>query len=154
MAPEIMTSRPEGRNPYTWASDVYAYGVVLFEIFAGELPYQNKSFLHPGMVIYMVGSGKMKPDLARLNPKDEEEPKPTYPGAKMTPEEIRKLLELCIEYDPNVRPSFIDSRTETRFEIILRKKKYYSFENFDLDILISAPIRVQFCLFLAKLKKI
>ena len=122
MAPEIMTSRPEGRNPYTWASDVYAYGVVLFEIFAGELPYQNKSFLHPGMVIYMVGSGKMKPDLARLNPKDEEEPKPTYPGAKMTPEEIRKLLELCIEYDPNVRPSFIDSRTETRFEIILRKK--------------------------------
>lgn len=30
-------------NPYTFRSDVYAYGVVLYELFSGTLPYSNIS---------------------------------------------------------------------------------------------------------------
>lgn len=28
-------------NPYTFQSDVYGYGVVLFELMSGHLPYSN-----------------------------------------------------------------------------------------------------------------
>lgn len=105
MAPEIMKTASNSRNPYTQASDMYAYGVVLFEIFAGELPYQNKMYLDPAMVIYMVGSGKMKPDLLRLNPKTEETK--TISGAKSTPDEVKLLIKTCFEYEPSARPSFI-----------------------------------------------
>ena len=106
MAPEIMRAgNNNGKNPYTHASDIYAYGVVLYEIFAGELPYQNKSFIDPAMVIYMVGSGKMKPDLNRLNPKPSENDS-NQPGAKSTPKMIRELIENSLLKDPTARPIF------------------------------------------------
>ena len=110
MAPEIMKTHQNGRNPYTQASDMYAYGVVLFEIFAGELPYQNKNYLDPAMVIYMVGSGKMRPDLKRLNPRADDQK--TVSGAKVTPTEIQELIERCFQYEPSARPSFIVHQKE------------------------------------------
>jgi len=54
MSPEILNPKlvkpneGEEANPYTVQSDVYAYGVVLFELFSGELPYCNQPFLQPG----------------------------------------------------------------------------------------------------------
>lgn len=38
-APEVI--RMQDSNPYTFQSDVYAYGVVLFELMSGSLPYSN-----------------------------------------------------------------------------------------------------------------
>lgn len=38
-APEVI--RMQDSNPYTFQSDVYGYGVVLFELMSGTLPYTN-----------------------------------------------------------------------------------------------------------------
>lgn len=37
MAPEVI--RMQDDNPYTFQSDVYAFGIVLYELFSGQLPY-------------------------------------------------------------------------------------------------------------------
>ena len=39
MAPEIIRMKEE--NPYSFQSDVYAFGIVLFELFALQLPYTH-----------------------------------------------------------------------------------------------------------------
>lgn len=38
-APEVI--RMQDSNPYTFQSDVYGYGIVLFELMSGTLPYSN-----------------------------------------------------------------------------------------------------------------
>ena len=52
MAPEILTHQDS--SPYTVSSDMYAYGIVLFELFAGELPYFDIPFLQPGMSHFLI----------------------------------------------------------------------------------------------------
>lgn len=39
MAPEVI--RMQDENPYTYQSDVYAFGIVLYELFSGCLPYSH-----------------------------------------------------------------------------------------------------------------
>lgn len=41
MAPEVI--RMQDENPYSFQSDVYAFGIVLFELFSGQLPYSHIS---------------------------------------------------------------------------------------------------------------
>ena len=132
MSPEILNPKlvkpneGEEANPYTVQSDVYAYGVVLFELFSGELPYCNQPFLQPGtlfqlfqykitffeeILIFMVGSGRLSPDLKRLNPKRTENGVTKCVGASRTPEKMRRLMETCIKYEYDQRPIF-DERFE------------------------------------------
>ena len=37
MAPEVIKMKTD--SPYTFRSDVYAFGIVLYELFSGQLPY-------------------------------------------------------------------------------------------------------------------
>ena len=66
MAPELFRTPA----PYSHESDMYAFGCVLYEIFAGEIPYAAKPDLRQEKIIFRVGAGLMKPDLTRLNPRE------------------------------------------------------------------------------------
>lgn len=98
MAPELMRSPP----PYSYESDMYAFGCVLFEIFAGELPYANQKALRPEMIMFNVSSGRWRPAIDRLNPREGS----SCIGSPSTPDRVRELMIRCYEKDPKKRPKF------------------------------------------------
>ena len=57
------------------------------------------------MLIFMVGSGRMKPDLGRLNPKADGDAR-SGGGAKSCPALMRKFIESCLNYEAERRPEF------------------------------------------------
>ncbi|CAF0705941.1 unnamed protein product [Brachionus calyciflorus] len=89
MPPEVIKQKVS--DPYTQMSDVYSYGVVLYELVTGLLPFQNKE---QSMILFLVGSGRLK-----LNINDCRED---------TPDEIRSLIKACTEYDRDKRPFFVE----------------------------------------------
>lgn len=90
MAPEVI--RMQVDNPYSFQSDVYAYGIVLYELLSGQLPYTEIN--NKDQIIFMVGRGYLRPDLKKVRTD--------------TPAELRKLMENCIKFDREDRPKFKD----------------------------------------------
>ncbi|CAH0552488.1 unnamed protein product [Brassicogethes aeneus] len=88
MAPEVIRMQEE--NPYSFQSDVYAYGIVSFELLTGQLPYSQIN--NKDQILYMVGRGYLKPDLSKLRTD--------------TPKVIKRLLIDCIKFSPTDRPLF------------------------------------------------
>ncbi|XP_015113864.1 raf homolog serine/threonine-protein kinase Raf [Diachasma alloeum] len=88
MAPEVI--RMDEKNPYSFQSDVYAFGVVLFELLAGQLPYSNIN--NKDQILYKVGRGYLKPDLNKLR--------------SDTPKVLKRLTEECIKFSRDERPIF------------------------------------------------
>lgn len=88
MAPEVI--RMQSASPYTFQSDVYAFGICLYELVCGQLPYAHIN--NKDQILFMVGRGLLTPDLAKLR--------------KSTPKQLTRLLEECILYDLEKRPLF------------------------------------------------
>ena len=82
MAPEIL----KPGSSYTSKVDVYAYGIVLWELATSEIPYPN---LVPFDIIDQVLNNDARPQL------------PPYLNPKM-----KDLITMCWDRNPKVRPSF------------------------------------------------
>uniref|UniRef100_W5NAQ6 A-Raf proto-oncogene, serine/threonine kinase n=1 Tax=Lepisosteus oculatus TaxID=7918 RepID=W5NAQ6_LEPOC len=88
MAPEVI--RMQDVNPYSFQSDVYGYGVVLFELISGTLPYSNIN--NRDQIIFMVGRGYLSPDLSKL-----------YSNC---PKAMKRLIIDCLKFKREERPLF------------------------------------------------
>ncbi|KAL3094707.1 hypothetical protein niasHT_022189 [Heterodera trifolii] len=81
MSPEMLTNKPCNERV-----DVWSYGVVLWELLTGEVPYDK---LPPTTVWFLVGSGNLQLHVPK-----------TAPGS------VSFLLTLCWAKNPRNRPSF------------------------------------------------
>uniref|UniRef100_A0A3P8WFK4 non-specific serine/threonine protein kinase n=1 Tax=Cynoglossus semilaevis TaxID=244447 RepID=A0A3P8WFK4_CYNSE len=88
MAPEVI--RMQDSNPYTFQSDVYGYGIVLFELMSGTLPYSNIN--NRDQIIFMVGRGYLSPDLSKLY--------------STLPKSMKRLIIDCLKSKRDERPLF------------------------------------------------
>ncbi|XP_071082636.1 serine/threonine-protein kinase A-Raf-like isoform X1 [Haliotis cracherodii] len=88
MAPEVIQMRES--NPYTFQSDVYAFGIVIFELMTQELPYANIN--NKDQILFMVGKGYLRPDMTRARTD--------------TPKTYKRLVLDCVCYDRETRPLF------------------------------------------------
>lgn len=76
--------------PYSFQSDVYAFGIVLYELETQQLPYSNIN--NKDQILFMVGNGFLKPDMAHVR--------------KDAPKALVRLTEDCIKFCRDDRPLF------------------------------------------------
>uniref|UniRef100_A0A8C5WNR9 non-specific serine/threonine protein kinase n=1 Tax=Laticauda laticaudata TaxID=8630 RepID=A0A8C5WNR9_LATLA len=88
MAPEVI--RMQDKNPHSFQSDVYAFGIVLYELMTGQLPYSNIN--NRDQIIFMVGRGYLSPDLSRVR--------------SNCPKAMKRLMAECLKKKRDERPLF------------------------------------------------
>ena len=101
MAPEIITAK--SNRCVSFKSDVYAFGIVLYELFSKQLPYSNGASKRNGekyttgqlegtQIMWLVGSGQIVPNVD--------------PIKRTASPSIKDLIMSCIEYKVDDRVSF------------------------------------------------
>ncbi|XP_036359406.1 serine/threonine-protein kinase A-Raf isoform X3 [Octopus sinensis] len=110
MAPEVIRMKDD--NPYTFQSDVYAYGIVCFELMTSSLPYSHIN--NKDQILFMVGKGHIRPDPSK--------------SRSDTPKAFKRLMMECCKYDRNERPLFpqILSSIESLKRSLQRLQKSHS----------------------------
>ncbi|ELW68848.1 Serine/threonine-protein kinase B-raf [Tupaia chinensis] len=88
MAPEVI--RMQDKNPYSFQSDVYAFGIVLYELMTGQLPYSNIN--NRDQIIFMVGRGYLSPDLSKVR--------------SNCPKAMKRLMAECLKKKRDERKLF------------------------------------------------
>jgi serine/threonine protein kinase len=91
MAPEILSA-----IPYDYKADIYSFGVFMWEIFSRKIPYSYMKNIALESISAKVSIGKLKLDLSYCCPD--------------TPNEIKTIIEKCLNYEPNLRPSMSEIR--------------------------------------------
>eukprot|EP00252_Welwitschia_mirabilis_P002961 TRINITY_DN12978_c0_g2_i2.p1 TRINITY_DN12978_c0_g2~~TRINITY_DN12978_c0_g2_i2.p1 ORF type:complete len:587 (-),score=154.81 TRINITY_DN12978_c0_g2_i2:76-1836(-) len=81
MAPEVIEHKP-----YDQKADVFSFGIVLWELLTGKLPYDNLTPLQAAVGVVQKG---LRPTI----------PKQTHPR-------VAELLGRCWQQDPTLRPDF------------------------------------------------
>lgn len=92
MSPESLRDRT-----YSEKSDVWSYGVLLFEILVGGAPYSKMELLEVAVQTRDQGltpMAELKAEEATRN--------------LQIPEYIKELMELCFKYSPEERPTFVE----------------------------------------------
>ncbi|CAB4062530.1 BRAF [Lepeophtheirus salmonis] len=101
MAPEIIKIKTE--DAFSYQSDVYAFGIVLYELLSGILPYSDGGIRKTGAVgngkglsvdqiLWLVGTGQVVPNMSGIR--------------SDTPQALRRLMMNCIQHNRNLRPLF------------------------------------------------
>ena len=88
MAPEILRG-----ESYTEAADVYSFGVILWEVLTGQIPYKERSFAQ------ITGSvGYHKETLTFPHPDGE--------GRSSIYHKLKKVVNNCLRFDQAERPTY------------------------------------------------
>ena len=101
MAPEVIKITSE--DAFSFQSDVYAFGIVLYELLSGILPYSDGGCRKNGtrysskelsvdQILWLVGTGQVVPNMESVR--------------SDTPPALRRLLVNCIQYNRDSRPLF------------------------------------------------
>jgi len=84
MAPEVIKN-----EPYGLPSDVYSFGIVLYEILARQTPYKG---IEPKFISYQVVNMKKRPDINLI--------------PVTCPDELKSVMFRCWNENPALRPTF------------------------------------------------
>ncbi|XP_055309528.1 raf homolog serine/threonine-protein kinase Raf isoform X1 [Sitodiplosis mosellana] len=88
MAPEVIRMRET--NPYSFQSDVYAFGIVMYELLTLQLPYNHIN--NKDEILLKVGRGVLRPDLSKVR--------------SDCPQALKRLAEDCMKLNRDERPLF------------------------------------------------
>jgi serine/threonine protein kinase len=120
MAPELMVEGSE--DGYTGAVDVYAFGVLLFELVTASKPFAKKNFSTAVQVMNAV----LKSDRPEIPPE--------------VPDGWRDLVGACAQQAPNDRPPFETIISDLKDSFRLEDTDEAIFDDFVRDVL-SAKLR-------------
>ena len=90
MPPEVITMK-DGEEPFSQRSDAYAFGLILFEMATGTLPYKGWSI---PQIVFNVGRGNAKLPLGLVERRIRQK------------EALTSTIEACVAHDPKARPGF------------------------------------------------
>ncbi|XP_011695439.1 PREDICTED: serine/threonine-protein kinase B-raf [Wasmannia auropunctata] len=111
IAPEVM--RMKELYPYSFQSDVYSFGIVIYELLARDLPFgRNADKL---FIVYNVGRSGATPDETKIRAD--------------VPKRLKKLYNQCIEFEREKRPlfSYITEEVYSIFKVTPKTTRTTSF---------------------------
>lgn len=87
MAPEVLA-----KNKYSEKADVYAFGILLYEIFSGNRPYEDGEFseMNQAQLMFQILDKQARPDVSSFELG------------------LQQLICDCWDLNPRLRPSFAE----------------------------------------------